>query len=224
MLVMTAPTRTRRRRSDAERSIAAIVEAAVDGFSRRPDVSMSEIATAAGVGRVTLYAHFPSRQALIAAATERVLAEASAALDAADLDRGPAVEALGRMIRTSWSVLDRHGGILDAELELTPAALRHHHGDVLERMDRLIARGQAEGAFRTDLPRGWLVVVCYSLFHAGAREVREGRLDPSGATTVLEATLRGALEEAGGRDVVLRVAGTSARPGDAHTHLDTEGV
>ena len=62
MLDMTAPMRTRRRRSDAERSIAAIVGAAVDAFGRRSDVSMSEIATAAGVGRVTLYAHFPSRR------------------------------------------------------------------------------------------------------------------------------------------------------------------
>ena len=62
MLDVTAPTRTRRRRSDAERSIAAIVGAAVEAFGRRSDVSMSEIATAAGVGRVTLYAHFPSRR------------------------------------------------------------------------------------------------------------------------------------------------------------------
>lgn len=197
MLDMTAGTTARRRRADAERSIAAIVEAAVDGFSRRPDVSMSEIATAAGVGRVTLYAHFPSREALVEAATKRVLAEASASLDAADLDHGSAVDALRRMVRTSWSVLDRYRGILEAERALTPAALRHHHGDVLERMDRLIARGQVEGAFRIDLPRSWLVIVCYSLFHAAAQAVDEGQLEPSDATDVLEATLRGALEPAG---------------------------
>lgn len=190
---MTAPTGTRRRRADAERSIAAIVEAAVDGFSRRPAASMSEIATAAGVGRVTLYAHFPSREALVEAATKRVLAEASASLDAADLDHGPAVDALGRMVRTSWSVLDRYRGILEAERALSPAALRRHHSEVLERIDRLIARGQVEGAFRTDLPRSWLVIVCYSLFHAAAQAVDERLLEPSDATEVLEATLRGAL-------------------------------
>jgi AcrR family transcriptional regulator len=194
MLDMTARTSTRRRRADAERSIAAIVEAAVDGFSRRPDVSMSEIATAAGVGRVTLYAHFPSREALVEAATKRVLAEASAALDTADLDDGSAVDALRRMVRTSWSVIDRYRGILEAERALTPSALRRHHGEVLERMDRLIARGQVEGAFRTDLPRRWLVIVCYSLFHAAGQAVDEGQLEPSDATEVLEATLRGALD------------------------------
>jgi len=191
---MTAPSRTRRRRADAERSISALVEAAVDGFGRRSDVSMSEIATAAGVGRVTLYAHFPSREALVEAATKRVLAEASASLDAADLDSGSAIEALGRMVRTSWSVLDRYRGILEAERALTPAALWRHHGDVLERMDRLIVRGQLEGVFRTDLPRSWLVMVCYSLFHAAAQAVDEGQMESSDATQVLEATLRGALE------------------------------
>lgn len=224
MLDMTARTGARRRRSDAERSIAAIVDAAIDGFSRRPDVSMSEIATAAGVGRVTLYAHFPSREALIEAATERVLAEASVSLAAADLDRGPAVDALGRMVRTSWSVLDRYRGILEAERGLTPSALRRHHSDVLERMDRLIARGQAESVFRTDLPRGWLVAVCYSLFHAAAHEVDEGRLEPSGATEVLVATLRDALGAGGGRDVGRPRAGTPAhaepRDGGALTTPD----
>jgi AcrR family transcriptional regulator len=193
MLDMEASTRPRRRRADAERSIAAIVGAAVEAFSRRPDASMSEIATAAGVGRVTLYAHFPSREALIEAATQRVLAETSASLDEADLDRGPAIEALGRLIRTSWTVLARHGGIVDAEGALAPSTLRHHHGDVLERMDRLIARGQDEGVFRTDLPRGWLVEVCYSLFHAASAAVREGRLDPSATADILEATIRSTL-------------------------------
>jgi TetR/AcrR family transcriptional repressor of mexCD-oprJ operon len=74
MVDMTARTSARRRRADAERSIGAIVEAAVESFRRRPDVTMSEIASAAGVGRVTLYAHFPSREALVEAVTKHVLA------------------------------------------------------------------------------------------------------------------------------------------------------
>ena len=193
---MEASIRPRRRRADAERSIAAIVDAGVEAFSRRPETSMSEIAVAAGVGRVTLYAHFPSREALIEAVTERVLGEASASLDAADLERGPASDALGRLIRTSWSVLAHHGGIVAAEGALAPSTLRHHHGDVLARMDRLIARGQAEGVFRTDLPRDWLVDVCYSLFHAAARAVGEGRQDPAATPDLLEATIRATVERA----------------------------
>jgi AcrR family transcriptional regulator len=184
---------TRRRRADAERSIEAIVQAAVAGFRRQPDVSMSEIAAAAGVGRVTLYAHFPSRRALIAAAAQRVLEDASGALDAADIDRGPAREALGRLVRAGWSVLDRSRGILAVERELAPSVVRTHHHEVLEQMGRLIARGQADGVFRTDMPLSWLVATCYSLFHAAAEEVGEGRLDATDVEDVLEATILGAI-------------------------------
>jgi AcrR family transcriptional regulator len=192
MLGVTTTVR-RRRRADAERSIASIVDAAVDGFSRRPDVSMTEIAAAAGVGRVTLYAHFPSREALLAAAVEAAVAHASAAIDDADLDDGSAVRALGRLVRSGWSSIERYQGLLAVSGEISPSRLRSHHAGVLVRIERLVARGQAAGEFRTDLPREWLVAVCYSLFHAAAHEVREGRLDAATATVVLESTLIAAL-------------------------------
>lgn len=190
---MTVPPGTRRRRADAERSIELIVQAAVAGFRRYPGVSTAEIATAAGVGRATLYAHFPSRGALIGAAARRVLDEASAALDAAEIDRGPAEEALGRLVRVSWSVIGRSRGILAVERELPPSLVRAHHSDVLQRMGRLMARGQAEGAFRRDLPLPWLVATCYSMFHAAAEEVDEGRLDESEVAEVLGKTISGAI-------------------------------
>jgi AcrR family transcriptional regulator len=192
MLRVTTPVR-KRRRADAERSIASIVSAAVDAFSRRPDVSMTEIAAAAGVGRVTLYAHFPSREALVEAAIEAAVARASEVIDGADLDDGSAVRALGRLVRSGWSSIDRYQGLLAVSGEMSPSRLRSHHSGVLERIERLVARGQAAGEFRTDLPREWLVTVCYSLFHAAANEVRDGRLDPAAATEVLEATLTNAL-------------------------------
>jgi hypothetical protein len=46
---------------------AAVVAAATRVFCEQPQVSMADIARAAGVGRVTLYAHFPSREALLEA-------------------------------------------------------------------------------------------------------------------------------------------------------------
>ncbi|MEM6986350.1 MAG: TetR/AcrR family transcriptional regulator, partial [Pseudomonadota bacterium] len=43
----------------------AIVEAGIDVFSVNPNAGMSEVADASGVGRTTLYRHFPTREALI---------------------------------------------------------------------------------------------------------------------------------------------------------------
>ena len=55
-------------RADAARNRRSIIETARQTFARRGlDAPLDEIARLAGVGNATLYRHFPSRQALIAA-------------------------------------------------------------------------------------------------------------------------------------------------------------
>jgi len=53
-------------RSDFTRNERRIVDAAARLLSDSPTAGMSEIAAAAGLGRATLYRHFPTREALIA--------------------------------------------------------------------------------------------------------------------------------------------------------------
>ena len=184
---------TKKRRADAERNVEAILDAAVRCFGRRPDASMRDIAAAAGVGRVTLYAHFPSRELLLGAAIDRAAADVMATIDAARIDEGPARVALGRMIRAGWSTLDWFWGLHVAAHGRSPAFVRQHSAPFLVRVDDLIVRGQAEGSFRTDLPRDWLVAAFYALIHAAGQEVSDGRLDSAAAADVLEATLIGLL-------------------------------
>ena len=184
----------RRRRADAERSIAAIVEAAFDGLSRDPDVTMSAIARSAGVGRVTLYTHFPTRAALLDAVARRAVAQAAAALDAEAPDEGPAGEALARLAGPGWRVLDRCQHLAAAVARDLPPARRHEvHDLVLERVERLIVRGQDEGAFRVDVPRAWLAATIYGLMHTAAQEVDAGRLSQDEASAVLKVTLLAAI-------------------------------
>jgi hypothetical protein len=54
---------------------------------------------------------------------------------------------------------------------------------------KLIERGRREGAFRTDVPAGWLVTSCLALIHAAAEEVRTGELDSNAALDVLSVTI-----------------------------------
>src|SRR6187402_1936808 len=71
----------RRVRSDAQRNIDALLEAAKDVFATSGvDAPVREIAEKAGVGLGTLYRHFPQRSDLIAAVFRR---EMDACADAA---------------------------------------------------------------------------------------------------------------------------------------------
>jgi AcrR family transcriptional regulator len=188
------PAEAPRRRADAERSIAAILEAALVCFGANAQTSMADIAREAGVGRVTLYAHFPSREALLYAVLRSAIDEAVTVIHASDLDTGAADAALERLIRRSWRQLDRHRRLFHvAQRVLEPDQLRQQHDRALTHVEGLLSRGRAEGVFRDDLPLSWLVTTFYSLLHAAGEDVNVGRLDPENAADVLVATLRPAL-------------------------------
>src|ERR687891_1588268 len=186
----TTTDRQPRRRADAERNIAAILDAGLACFSRNADASLTDVARAAGVGRVTLYRHFPSREALVDAVLAHAIGRADTALGAGAVDDGPAPEALARLIHSSWRIVDRHRSLLAAaQRDLPPARIRHHHDQAMARVERLVARGQRDGDFRADLPRPWLVATFYSVLHGAAEEVDAGRLDPNQVPEILTATL-----------------------------------
>lgn len=178
------------RRADAERNIAAIVSASVELLSVDPNASMTEIARRAGVGRVTLYAHFPSRQALVEAVVTNAISEAETALIDAHLDALPADAAIEVLLRTCWDVLDRFRRIrITARAELGEDRLRRTHDRAFAHIEPLISRGRRDGVFRTDLPQEWLVATFYALLHAASEEVQAGRLRRSNVPTVLSATV-----------------------------------
>jgi AcrR family transcriptional regulator len=179
-----------RRRADAERNIEAIIKAATELFGKGELPSMSDIARDAGVGRVTLYAHFPSREQLLETVVQRSLAAASAAIDELELDAKTPPEALAKLVQHTWPVLDRSRRLRTTALaELGAGRVRHLHGRTLDHVERLIARGQDDGAFRTDLASNWLVTAIYAILHAAADEVDAGRLQPARASDVITATV-----------------------------------
>src|SRR5688500_7504768 len=88
----------KRRRADAERSVTAILDAALDALASDPDSSMSAIARSAGVVRATIYVHFPTRESLLDAVMERAVAQVAEATRSAEPQRGEPTEALERVL------------------------------------------------------------------------------------------------------------------------------
>ncbi|MFG3420602.1 TetR/AcrR family transcriptional regulator [Micromonospora sp. NPDC049460] len=195
-------TSSPKRRADALRSRAAVLDAAVRLLSTHPDASVEAVASAAGVTRQTVYAHFSSRQQLLAAVLDRVTEEVVAAMDAADTDTGPAADALLRMLDVSAREAGKYRGLLQAisALPVSPQADQERHAPVADRLGRVVRRGQEAGEFDDRLPADWFVAVVVKLGHAASEEADAGRMSEADATAALRTSL-------------LRVLGAPTPPG-----------
>jgi TetR/AcrR family transcriptional repressor of mexCD-oprJ operon len=179
----------RAQRADARRNIAAILDAATDCLARDPDMSIADIAAEAGVGRITLYGHFKTRAELVEAVLVRTLEHANAVLDATDTTGDPSA-ALARLVAASWQIVHQFRNILlAAHRELPAERIRGIHDRILRRVRTLIERGQRAGAFRTDLPKHWLVTTVFSLMHAAAEDGAAGNIKAQDAAHLISATL-----------------------------------
>jgi AcrR family transcriptional regulator len=183
-----APGR-KRRRADAERSVAAILDAALEALASDPDSSMSEIARRAGVVRATIYVHFPTRTTLLDAVMEHATAQVVEAMRGAEPHRGEPAEALERVLRATWRQLAQFHGLLALNTaRLSAEELHRRHVPMLDQIEPLIERGQKQGVFRSDLPVAWHLAVVRAIVHAASREVQGGRIPESEAEAAMLTT------------------------------------
>jgi AcrR family transcriptional regulator len=183
-----------RRRADAQRNIERILDAAVDALTDDLDASMTDIARRAGVVRATVYVHYPTREALLEAVTERAFAEVSSVIAAAEPGRGEPEAALRRVIAETWRTLGRYHALVAISVGTQPAEQLHRrHEAVLMPLIPLVERGQADGVFRGDVPPGWHLAMTVALIHAASNEVRAERIPDEKAEAAVIATVLGAI-------------------------------
>lgn len=142
---------------------------------------------------MTLYGHFPNRAELLEAALADAMRAGGETLSAVDLG-GDARDALTRLLESSWALVAESAALLEAaEGVLSAGRLRQLHAVPAERVERLVRRGQDDGAFRTDLPTSWLVNAVHYLLKGAAREQRSGRIDTADAAHIVTTSVQSLL-------------------------------
>jgi TetR/AcrR family transcriptional regulator, mexCD-oprJ operon repressor len=137
-----------------ERVAAAILDSAAGALAAGEAASMSDVATAAGVARATVYRYFPSREALLEALGRVAVEQAGDGLAAARLEGVSVDEAFTRAVRALVIVGDYFVVLARERARVDPAEFERRIGGVLQ---ELIRRGQSSDEVRDDIPASWLL-------------------------------------------------------------------
>lgn len=147
-----SPRQKLRTRSDALANQERLLAAAVTAMLREGrQVPMASIASDAGVGVATLYRNYPTRDALLAALTERSFGLVLNVVEEAGIAEGPAISALEAFLTSTIAhrdqlVLPLHGG---------PSTLTEESQRIRDQIhaaiDRILERGRSDHTVRTDV-------------------------------------------------------------------------
>jgi AcrR family transcriptional regulator len=140
---------------------AGIVAAAIDEFAARgfKGASMDAIAARTHTTRALINYYFGSKEKLYIAVLEHVYAEIREAEAKLDLDHLPPADAVRRIVEFTYNYYLTHEGFVRLVVAENQArgrhlkksrAMRTLNRPIIDRLARVIARGQAEGLFRAD--------------------------------------------------------------------------
>ncbi|MFF1674688.1 TetR/AcrR family transcriptional regulator [Streptomyces sp. NPDC058256] len=199
-----------RRNSRANRE--RILATARRELGRNPDVTLEELAQAAGVVRRTLFGHFPGRAALLEALAEEASEALRSALAGARLaEPEPAERALAHLSLSMWPVGDRYRLLLAlAQRDLGAERVAEVLAPAREKATAILERGQRDGVFHTHLPAAVLSAGLEAMSVAFLEAVNTGDLEDDGVRVATSTLIAAGVPQERARAVAEAVAPTVA--------------
>lgn len=148
---------------------------------------MQDVAAASGLGRTTVYRHFPSREALITALFEEIFTDATSLVTEILAEVDAPADVFPRLASELLTLGDRYG-FLEAHRDLGEQVRRQHRDEpLIAWLDEQIAAGSVR-----PLGAAWIQATFGALVGAAFEEIHEGRETRESAAQKLSATLLGA--------------------------------
>jgi TetR/AcrR family transcriptional repressor of lfrA len=147
----------------------AILDAAMSVLAHNPTASLGDIAAAAAVGRSTLHRYFAERTDLLHALARHVHDLSNAAIEHAEPDCGPAVEALRRVVECQLDL----GPIVPFIYNEPTIAANPELAALLDTGDEVIVDVLNRASMRGSAgPPDWPRLVFWALLNAGYEAVK----------------------------------------------------
>ncbi|RSM87272.1 TetR family transcriptional regulator [Streptomyces sp. WAC 01325] len=206
---MTKPVAREPLRRNSRANRERILATARQELGRNPDITLEELARAAGVVRRTLFGHFPGREALLEALAE----EASEALRSA-LTEGtafaetvPAERAFAGFVFSLWPVGDRYRLLLAlARRDLGVQRVAEVLAPARATATAILARGQRDGVFHTHLPAEAMSGGLEAMTVALLESVNDGLLEDDGTRVTVSLLIAAGVPQERAKSVVEAVA------------------
>jgi AcrR family transcriptional regulator len=173
-----------------ERTRAVILDAAARVLGRRPDAAMVDIADEAGVGRATLYRHFPTRDSLLQGAADAGVAELTEGIAAANLGDLSVERAIARLTSVFLRTGAKYAALITQDEDRQDSIDKER---VIQPVRDVIDRGVREGVLRADPPADVLFEMFSALLERALWLTVAGTTTPEAATdAVVDLFLDGA--------------------------------
>jgi TetR/AcrR family transcriptional regulator, mexCD-oprJ operon repressor len=151
-----------------------LLDAAISVFSKNPGAPFSDVADSAGVGRATLYRHFPSRDDLMRELVLGSYQQMNAALEPILAQNLTGSKLLLAILEIIIPLGDRYYFLLlERSFENDPEINRLQKQDEKEWRE-LVQRLKAEKVIAKEIPDAWVTSTLESLIYAAWESVHEG--------------------------------------------------